>query len=117
MKTGELIKTNRQRIGYTQEELGNALEPKVQKSAVAKWENGRVENIKRSHIQQMAKLFGIDPRDFIRTVELTDTLLPKEEQAIIDQYRKLDEYDKGRLAAYLDMFLSADKYKKGSEVG
>ena len=117
MKTGELIKSCRIKLGWTQEELGNALVPTVQKSAIAKWENGRVENIKRHHLRQMAKLFNIDVRDFLRTVEVPDTNLSAEDTALVEKYHKLDDYDKGRLAAYLDMFLSADKYKKGSEVG
>lgn len=115
MNIGDMIRKYRTNMGMTQEELGNALVPKVQKSAVAKWENGRVENIKRSHIQQMVKLFGIDAREFIGLAESADILLHnQDEKLLIEQYRKLDEYDKGRIAAYLEMFLSGEKYKKES---
>ena len=41
----------------TQDELGEILG--VQKSAIAKYENGKVENIKRSTIKKMADVFGV----------------------------------------------------------
>ena len=37
------------------------LTPPVKRAAVNKWETGQVENIKRNHIQQLAKHFGISP--------------------------------------------------------
>lgn len=61
MNMGEKIREQRIKLGLTQDELGEKLVPKVAKSAVTKWETGKVENVKRSHIQQMAKLFGISP--------------------------------------------------------
>ena len=48
MEIGQKIKTARLSKGYTQEELGKIMG--VQKSAVAKWECGRVVNIKRSKL-------------------------------------------------------------------
>ena len=59
MKMGDKIKEKRKEAGLTQEELGEKLG--VQKSAVAKWENGRVENIKRSVMLSMSKALGVDP--------------------------------------------------------
>ena len=53
------IKELRKEAGLTQEELGEKLG--LQKSAIAKYESGRVENIKRSTIQAMADLFGVKP--------------------------------------------------------
>jgi len=55
---GEIIKELRTQAGMTQEELGKALG--LKKSAIAKYEAGRVENIKRSTIQKMATLFDVD---------------------------------------------------------
>lgn len=114
MNIGEVIKQNRISCGMTQEELGKRLVPPVQKSAVAKWENGRVDNIKRSHIVQMSRLFGIEPEDILCLRKSSDGL-SKDEILLIERYRQLTEYDKGRLAAYLQMFLENDIYKKGSE--
>lgn len=59
MSMAERIKELRLAAGLTQEELGDKLG--LQKSAIAKYENGRVENIKRSTIQAMADLFGVRP--------------------------------------------------------
>lgn len=59
MLMAERIKQLRLAAGLTQEELGEKIG--LQKSAIAKYENGRVENIKRSTIQAMADLFGVRP--------------------------------------------------------
>lgn len=55
MTMGEIIKMLRLQAKMTQEELG------VQKSAVRKWEKGEVENIKRTTIALMAKIFNVSP--------------------------------------------------------
>lgn len=52
MCMAQRIKERRIEMGFTQEELATKLG--LQKSAIAKYENGRVENIKRSVIQRMA---------------------------------------------------------------
>lgn len=59
MSMAQRIKELRIAAGLTQEELGEKIG--LQKSAIAKYENGRVENIKRSTIQAMADLFGVKP--------------------------------------------------------
>lgn len=71
MTMGEYIKKLRsgQNIygkKWSQEELGAALVPKVNRAAVNKWETGAVENIKRTHIQQLAEMFGITPCELMR---------------------------------------------------
>ena len=59
MGMAEIIKERRLAMGYTQEELAKKLG--LQKSAIAKYENGRVENIKRSIIGEMAKVLECSP--------------------------------------------------------
>lgn len=59
MGMSDRIKERRIAMGYTQEELAHKLG--LQKSAIAKYENGRVENIKRSTIAQMAELLECSP--------------------------------------------------------
>ena len=54
MGMSERIKERRLLIGLTQEELAQRLG--LQKSAIAKYENGRVKNIKRSIIVHMAQI-------------------------------------------------------------
>lgn len=59
MEMAERIKERRKAMGYTQTELGEKLDLKA--SAIAKYENGRVENIKRSTIADMAKVLECSP--------------------------------------------------------
>lgn len=59
MQMSERIKERRLAMGFTQEELANKLG--LQKSAIAKYENGRVENIKRSVISKMAEILECKP--------------------------------------------------------
>lgn len=63
MNIGTKIKNARIAKGMTQEELGEILG--VQKSAVAKYENGRVINIKRSTLQKISDVLGIPPADLV----------------------------------------------------
>lgn len=63
MTTGELIKKLRTERGWTQQELGKRLG--LQKSAIAKYENGRVTNIKRITLQKLGEVFGVSPTVFL----------------------------------------------------
>ena len=60
---GEMIKYYRKKLGLTQEELGNYVG--IQKSAIAKYENGRIENLKRTTIEKLSELFGILPSELL----------------------------------------------------
>lgn len=59
METAEIIKRLRKEAGLTQEEL--AVKLGLQKSAIAKYENGRVDNIKKSTIKKMSEIFNCSP--------------------------------------------------------
>lgn len=59
MCMAERIKKRRIEMGYTQEELAAKLG--LQKSAIEKYENGRVKNIKRSVISKMAEILDCPP--------------------------------------------------------
>ena len=63
MEVGQKIKEARLAKGLTQEELGNMIG--LQKSAIAKYENGRVVNIKRSTLQKLAQALGLRGSDLI----------------------------------------------------
>lgn len=63
MDIGKMIKEARLSKGLTQEELGNLVG--VQKSAIAKYESGRVVNIKRSTLQKLAKALDLKGSDLI----------------------------------------------------
>ena len=71
MNIGMKIKNARIAKGMTQEELGNIVG--VQKSAIAKYENGRIVNIKRSTIQKIASALNIRPSEFIFEESPEDT--------------------------------------------
>ena len=63
MDIGQRIKEARLAKGLTQEQLGNLVG--VQKSAIAKYENGRVVNIKRSTLHKLGKVLGLRGSDLI----------------------------------------------------
>lgn len=63
MEIGKMIRDARLEKGLTQEELGALVG--VQKSAIAKYENGRVVNIKRSTLQGLAKALDLKGSDLI----------------------------------------------------
>lgn len=71
MDIGTLIKEARLQKGYTQEELADLVG--VKKSAVAKWENGRVSEIKRSNLKMLAESLGINPNSLLGWSETEDT--------------------------------------------
>lgn len=63
MDVGKKIREARQSKGLTQEALGQIVG--LQKSAIAKYENGRVVNIKRSTLQKLANALGLRGSDLI----------------------------------------------------
>lgn len=65
VEIGQKIKKARLERGLTQQELGSMVG--VQKSAIAKYESGRVVNIKRSTLQTIAKALNIRPSELIFT--------------------------------------------------
>lgn len=56
---GERIRQKRKECGLTQEDLAQRLG--IKNSAVAKYENGRIENIKRCTILKMSEIFSCSP--------------------------------------------------------
>ncbi len=67
MTMGQIIKTNRENLGLTQEELGAKVG--VNKAAVQKWESGKVQNLKRTTIQKLAQIFEIAPSALLGLAE------------------------------------------------
>lgn len=80
MEIGTKIKTARLAKGLTQEELGKMVG--VQKSAIAKYENGRVVNIKRGTLQKLAIALGMKGSDLIS--DISDGELTKQPTAAND---------------------------------
>ena len=63
MEIGQRIKEARTAAGLTQQELGDLIG--VQKSAIAKYESGRVVNIKRSTMQRIAHALHLAPSELL----------------------------------------------------
>ena len=84
MGMAERIKERRKAMGYTQTELGEKLG--LQASAIAKYENGRVKNMKRSVIANMANALECSPTYLMG---LDNKEQEKEEPPKIMQYYEL----------------------------
>ena len=99
MEIGTKIKTARLAKGLTQEELGKMIG--VQKSAIAKYENGRVVNIKRSTLQKLASALDLRGSDLIIESNPKEAatlhakvLMDNELMSVMEIYFSLDEEKK-----------------------
>lgn len=117
MNIGEKIRAARQAKGMTQEELGDILG--VQKSAIAKYESGRVVNIKRSTLKKISDILNIPPFELIFDEEhkkiqekndaLTDAVVrmrtDNEFFSIIEGLNKLSPVQLASVKQVVDAFL------------
>lgn len=89
MGMSERIKKKRIESRLTQEELAEKLG--IQKSAVAKYENGRVVNIKRSVIANMAKIFDCSP-SYLMAMDEEEYIISKNsyEYSIVLEVQKMN---------------------------
>lgn len=92
MNVGERIRLLRKQKGMTQQELAQKLG--LKDSAIAKYENGRVENIKRSTLSEMAKVLGCSPIYLLGLDQEIDFILKDEEKQLIIEYRNTDDATK-----------------------
>lgn len=105
LRTGENVYGKK----WSQEELGHSLKPPVNRCAINKWEKGRVENIKRTHIEQLAKMFGITPSELmcfdqsdeekkisqeVKTFEAIQKLFGEDAFYLLQQYLQLNDLGK-----------------------
>lgn len=67
MNVGEYIRQMRIENGYSQEQLGKMLG--VQRSAVQKWESGKVINLKRETINKLSQIFSVPVSAFVSEKE------------------------------------------------
>lgn len=93
---------------WSQEELGAALYPPVNRGAVNKWETGLVENIKRAHILQLARIFGVTPCELMCFDTRTDSYEESEERKVVEQVQEM--YGQ-------DAVLLLQKFQELNEVG
>ena len=120
------IKHLRESKGFSQEELGKLLDPPVYKSAINKWEKGRVENIKRTHILQLAKIFNVKPSELmcfddrfdtkrlseeVKTIELIQKHFGENAVQILQNFQQLNEVGKEKALEMLSDLTELPKYR------
>ncbi|MBT9794510.1 helix-turn-helix domain-containing protein [Clostridium sp. MCC334] len=116
MTMGELIKYHRKELDLSQEELGQMLKPPVNRAAINKWENGTVENIKRTHIQQMAKIFDMSPCELMAfDFKNNSNKLTSEQAELIELFDSLTKEGKQEVIKYATYISSQDKYNVKKE--
>ncbi len=110
MDVGSLIKQARLEKGFTQEELAEKVG--VKKSAVAKWENGRVSEIKRSNLKKLSEVLGVNPNRLLGDIErdpvsvaeeLADIYLDVDLRKMISEYQMLDSQKKAQVREYVHL--------------
>ena len=96
---------------WTQDELGSALNPPVNRAAVNKWETGMVENIKRTHIQQLANMFGVTPSELMCFDDQIDSSKVSEEVKVIESVQGEFGKDAVQLLQYFNELNEDGKQK------
>ncbi len=123
MEMAERIKERRKAMGYTQTELGEKLG--LQASAIAKYENGRVENIKRSTIADMAEVLGCSPSYLMGWSDSAEDIKSKDDPLTLDEMptsEKLELMQFSRIRKYYEMLndigkhVAAERVKELTEV-
>ena len=120
MDIGTKIRNARMAKSMTQEELGKILG--VQKSAIAKYESGRVVNIKRTTLKKLSDVLDIRPTELIYEVSLdvqktndilTDIILTLREDSellgIVESLTKLDAEKRTAIKSLISAFSTTDK--------
>lgn len=121
MTMGDKIKECREQKELSQEQLGAMLKPQVNKAAINKWEKGTVENIKRTHIQQMAKIFGISPCELMAwsdedsdqtpTQNVMTPVFTSEQNELLKLFTELNTEGQEELLNYAAYIASQSKYQ------
>lgn len=115
MDVGILIKQARLAKGMTQEELAEKVG--VKKSAVAKWENGRVSEIKRSNLKNLSDALGLNPTQLLGDIEnnpiavaneLADIYLDEELRKMISEYQSLGVRKKAQAREYIHLLAKSN---------
>lgn len=118
IQIGQIIKQKRQELGMTQTELGQKMG--VGKTAVAKWEAGKVKNLKRDALPLLANILRISPLALIGINE-DDNKITKRlnsiEEVLLKKYRQLDTDDQEEVIAIIDMKLAKANKKVAEKEG
>lgn len=109
LTVGERIRRERLKKHLSMEALGAKLG--VGRSAINKWEKGRVQRISRSHLIKMSKIFGCDPAwlgGYKDNADIPASLstLKEEDLILLEKYRRADSVTQdmvNRLLAYQEV--------------
>ena len=111
------IKERRLCLGLTQEELAAKLG--LQKSAIAKYENGRVENIKRSVIMRMADVLMCSPCYLLALEDAPAPSAPapsvnlsRDEDELLSRFRSLNAVGREIIMVHVRVLSESALYKK-----
>ena len=110
MSTGEKIKMYRVRMGMTQTELANKLG--LRKTAISKWENNQVVNIKRDTLSKLAAIFGVSVAHLVDDYD--EHGLKRNEVGVM--FEQLNEEGQQRAIEYMHMLIQ-NGYIKSNEDG
>ena len=117
MKTmGERIKELREKNGYTQEYMASLIG--VQKSAFAKYENDRVENIKRSAIKIIADALHVSPCYLMFGDEEDDparAMNMHKRDRYVELLLQLNEENQQKLLEYAQLLLMSQEARPDSQ--
>ena len=102
---------------WSQDELGAALNPPVNRAAVNKWETGQVENIKRTYILQLSRMFGVTPCELMCFDDQIDSSKIAEEVKIIESVQGLFGNDVVQLLRYFNELNEVGKQKALEDLG
>lgn len=107
---GERIKALRKKEGLTMEQLAERVG--VSKVSIHKWEAGKVDNMKSSHVNNVAKAFGVSPAYLLGfedkqafTVEV-ERPASSEERMLVYLYKLLSEENKARLVETINRMIT-----------
>lgn len=109
---GENLRKLRQARGITQEELSEKL-GYSSRSSINKIEAGD-RDMPRSKIEQAAKILGVSPLELFKNEPLEadsvlETIVDDELRNMQEQYEKLNDKNKMRLAAYLQALIDGQE--------
>ena len=120
MTTGERIRQLRIEHQMTQEELGAKVG--VQKSAIYKYENGLVVNLKRSTLEKLALVLETTPT-YLMGMEDTEpnqavlSELTPQQSALLSSFDQLNEEGQSKAVEYVEDLVLTGRYKKCAAPG
>lgn len=85
MTIGELIKTRREALDLTLEEVGRSVG--VSRATVSRWESGDIHRMKIDKIAALAQILHLDPALFVMPTEV----LSSDEYKLLYAYRGAEE--------------------------